>query len=785
MSGVHICLGCMENTDGAAICPYCGFEAGTPPGAPQHLPPGTVLNGRYLLGKVLGQGGFGITYLAWDLSLETKLAVKEYMPRDLATRSQDRAEVTVYSGEAQEHYQYGLEKFLEEAKILIKFNSHPGMVSVRDFFKENGTAYLVMYYLDGTTFKDYLQMQGGRVPFDTAFKIMLPVMDVLRELHAHHMLHRDISPDNIYITRDRQVKLLDFGAARQTAGEHSLSVVLKPGYAPEEQYRSRGRQGPWTDLYAVAATMYRAITGRVPPESLDRLEEETLVPPSQLQAAIKPHEEAALLRALAVRAADRFQSMQQFQSALMGMGAEPEAGMNAAGRGGPIGEQPLEAQRMHDPSRDPNGARQQHTPPYPQYPHNSAQPQHSQPHNPQSYGPQPPYSHRQVRAPIGREAMVPQWVWFAGGGAFLLLIIVAISLALSYITQSGSKPSNEDVLTLDDSHGPKDTAAAAQPTVEPSSEPTVQPTAEPEPVSSFTRIKDGSMPLQNADFAVSESPTYLTTAAFSDDLDRILLLHPSETESYTSIWGWNGSELAEERRLVVPNGSLLLNATYSEATDETLIYFHAPHSYMALTDFGEGIQQYEPVATTYTTLAIHYGDFDGDGAEDSVMEHMTDSGELYLSWSMPSGTGATEMPVLFEAEGFAPMDMNGDGDMELLFLDRAVSRGYIYDWDGNQFVSVFDEDFDGGLIGMNTKDLNGDGKWELFTIHADPDHNTLVIWTDVDGVYRVVEEIDVGTKNIVMIGSFADDDAIDIVMLGSYIDSAVPYSVYRFEPQPQ
>jgi serine/threonine protein kinase len=170
----------------------------------------------------------------------------------------------------------------------------------------------------GLTFKQYLAQQPeGRLPFDQALKLLMPVMDALRAVHKDGLLHRDITPDNIYLTRSGRVKLLDFGAARFAAGEHSrsLSVILKPGYAPEEQYRTRGQQGPWTDVYSLAATLYRAITGQVPPEALDRLDADELVPPSQLGAVITPEQEAVLVRALAVRASARFESVEALQQA--------------------------------------------------------------------------------------------------------------------------------------------------------------------------------------------------------------------------------------------------------------------------------------------------------------------------------------------------------------------------------------------------------------------------------------------------------------------------------------
>jgi serine/threonine protein kinase len=282
------------------------------------LPTGTTLNGRYGIEKVLGHGGFGITYLAFDQLFQVKVAIKEYLPRQLATRAEGATQVSIYTGEARQHYVYGLSKFLEEAQALARFGDHPNIVSCRDFFEANGTAYMVMPFLEGLTLKEYLAKKGGRLSFEAARDILLRVMDALQEVHKVHLLHRDLSPDNVFLTTSRQVKLIDFGAARYQAGEQSrsLSVILKTGYAPEEQYRSSGRQGPWTDVYGVAATMYKAITGQTPPDALDRLAHDTLVPPSQLGAAIPPQAEQALLKALAVRAIDRLQTVDEFKAGL-------------------------------------------------------------------------------------------------------------------------------------------------------------------------------------------------------------------------------------------------------------------------------------------------------------------------------------------------------------------------------------------------------------------------------------------------------------------------------------
>lgn len=313
-----LCMGCMEEKGDVPVCPKCGWAQGTQPESPLHLKPGTVLAGKYLVGRVLGHGGFGITYLACDINLGTKLAIKEYFPQGMATRSMSDPNISIYSGNTKESFEYGLEKFIDEARTLARFDDVSEIVAVKDFFKENGTAYLVMSYVDGITLKAYTDQNGGRLPLEAVLNIMLPIMLALEQVHNAGILHRDISPDNIFITKNFNAKLLDFGAARYAVGEHSksLSVLLKPGYAPEEQYRTRGNQGPWTDVYAVGATIYRVLTGQTPPEALDRLENDSIRRPSELGVYIDSRIEDALMKALSVRAAGRYENIRSFYNAI-------------------------------------------------------------------------------------------------------------------------------------------------------------------------------------------------------------------------------------------------------------------------------------------------------------------------------------------------------------------------------------------------------------------------------------------------------------------------------------
>jgi serine/threonine protein kinase len=313
-----LCMGCMRTRAGSK-CTVCGFVEGTQSYSSQQLPPRTMLRDRYLLGKVLGQGGFGITYLAWDTLINAKLAIKEYFPTQIATRADNRTTVVSSSQEAEPDFNLGLERFTTEASTLKRFKNHPNIVTVLNDFRANGTAYLVMEYVEGSTLASYLKTHEGKVSFDTALKFLLPVMDGLEAVHAAGVLHRDISPDNIYISNSGPVKILDFGSTRNALANkgRSQQVFLKPGFTPLEQYSTVGNQGVWTDEYALAATFYRSITGKTPPEATARVPKDPLAAPSRLGAAIPSRSEAALLKALQVHYEQRFPSIAEFRKALV------------------------------------------------------------------------------------------------------------------------------------------------------------------------------------------------------------------------------------------------------------------------------------------------------------------------------------------------------------------------------------------------------------------------------------------------------------------------------------
>lgn len=303
------------------VCPYCGYCEGTPPKELYHLYPGVGLyNNRYVIGTCIGFGGFGITYKAWDNVLETVVAVKEYYPTGLVQRVPGKPQVIIYTGESKEEYMQGLERFLDEAKNMAKFVDNPNIVHVDAFFEENNTAYLVMEYLPGMTLKSYLKSKGGRIGCEEVIPIADAVITALKEIHAGGIIHRDISPDNIMLCDDGRIKLLDFGAARFSDAdqERTRSIILKPGFAPPEQYQAKSKQGPWTDIYALCATVYRAITGVLPDESVNRVIEDTVQSPIQIYSDIPERISNTVMKGMSIYPEIRFSNVDELKKALDG-----------------------------------------------------------------------------------------------------------------------------------------------------------------------------------------------------------------------------------------------------------------------------------------------------------------------------------------------------------------------------------------------------------------------------------------------------------------------------------
>lgn len=386
------CPYCMTPVTDGESCPGCGLTAGTYVPSPHHLRPGTILMDRYLVGRALGEGGFGITYIGCDLRLELKVAIKEYYPVDKASRNASQSpDLVGYSvGPAREGFERGKKKFLNEARTMAKMDKQQAIVSVRDYFEANNTAYIVMEYIEGTTFTDLVAQKGGRIPPQELFSMIEPLFKALTTLHKYGLIHRDISPDNLML-ENGEVRLIDFGCARESDhGNETLTITLKHGYAPIEQYQQKG-QGPWTDVYALCATIYFCLVGQKPPQALDRIGGETsLMLPSKLGVGITQQQEAAILKGLNLSPRGRFQSMEELHGALYPAIPEQEAIPNP---------QPEEMQEIaFDTTQEPT---------LDQDVEKSAHPQHS----------------------ISQFANIPKkWLPWLAGAAILLVVVLAVGL---------------------------------------------------------------------------------------------------------------------------------------------------------------------------------------------------------------------------------------------------------------------------------------------------------------------------------------------------------------------
>ena len=297
-------------------CPFCGFVENTPPKYASYLVPGVQLDNRYTIGTVIGAGGFGITYIAWDNSQNATVAIKEYYPQGIVSRS-GSSKVEIYNKQ-EKSYEHGRARFLKEARSLAQLNANPRTVSILDFFEENNTAYIVMEYLKGCNLKEYLKDSNNSISFELIKRMADNICDALRDVHSIGMVHRDISPDNIFLCNDGTFKLIDFGAVKQSINDSNLSetVVLKHGYAPVEQYSKSGNIGPWTDIYALSATIYRLATGNVPPESIDRLSSDNMLPPKAINNQLPRNFSNTVMKGMAVQINDRYQRIEDFKTDL-------------------------------------------------------------------------------------------------------------------------------------------------------------------------------------------------------------------------------------------------------------------------------------------------------------------------------------------------------------------------------------------------------------------------------------------------------------------------------------
>ena len=319
------CFGCMEQIS-SYPCPHCGYRP-DPESLPYALQPGTILKGKYLVGKVLGQGGFGITYMGMDLQLLRKVAIKEYYPASFVCRKDASGTVWWNSNElAQEAKMSGQDMFLKEARKMGKVNHIPEVVHIYDLFQENNTAYICMGFIDGVTLKEYLKAKGP-LSWPEARKLFLPVVAAMEQVHKAGLVHRDISPDNIMLRSDGSVRILDLGAAKDlniNSGKSSMKVA-KNGFSPLEQYLQSGNSGSWTDVYSVAATLYYTLTGKLPLPAMDRMapEGDALEWDHPQLQALPQAVQNAIKQAMVLKTSDRTQTMGEFARQLWGEPAKP------------------------------------------------------------------------------------------------------------------------------------------------------------------------------------------------------------------------------------------------------------------------------------------------------------------------------------------------------------------------------------------------------------------------------------------------------------------------------
>jgi len=297
------------------VCPHCGYVDGDGAKELYHLYPGTILYDRYIVGQVLGFGGFGITYKVWDTNLDTIMAIKEYYPSGLVNRTPGTKDVNVFSGNRLKAYNHGLMRFLDEARSMAKFSTHKNIINIFEYFEENNTAYIVMEFLDGITLSEFLK--GNRMDVDSSLDVIDSVCSALKDIHKLSIIHRDVSPDNIFLCTNGVVKLIDFGAARFSSDEEQQrTIILKPGFAPPEQYEKVNIQGAWTDIYAVGATLYYMITGVKPEESTNRKIKDDLLAPHEIDESIPEYIGNAVMQAMAIDRHMRFNTINDFEKGL-------------------------------------------------------------------------------------------------------------------------------------------------------------------------------------------------------------------------------------------------------------------------------------------------------------------------------------------------------------------------------------------------------------------------------------------------------------------------------------
>ena len=413
---VRRCMKCMHPlAAGETVCPECGRAYGCANAETFALKPGTILEGKYLVGEMLGQGGFGITYIGFDLLLEQKVAIKEYYPMSTGMVSREGHSTVVWSSAmmGKTGTQKGFDSFLKEARKMAKLGGIPGVVGVKSVFIQNETAYIVMDFIEGETLLKKLQ-KNGPMDFDSCVKLMTPIMQALAEVHEHGIIHRDISPDNIMVRPDGKLILLDLGAAKDLdiqgndGSVQSSQMVAKHGFSPIEQYSKSGKVGPWTDIYAMAATIYYCCTGILPPPATDRTIDDTLACQPRLTQA----QFGILADCMRMRPQDRPQSM----DTLLQMLTHPQGEAKSF-------EEVSETEPVEQEAREPAPPKPMETEPVAQK---------TQPINPEAQPTQPPRHDAEPKRPLSK--------WLIPGVAAVVAVI-----ALATSIGSGGKKSSPSV----------------------------------------------------------------------------------------------------------------------------------------------------------------------------------------------------------------------------------------------------------------------------------------------------------------------------------------------------
>lgn len=327
MEGTGYCMGCMHKLDWDGRCHYCGFDERNYKKDQQLGLHTRLKNGEYMIGRQLGQGGFGITYIGMDMTLLQTVAIKEYFPFG-AVRRNDRNEIELYDEKYRKDYEKGLESFLCEGRILARFSNLTAVVGVKNFFHENNTAYLVMDYVEGLSVREYVKNYGVLSPDRTLFLVQQVIAD-MQMIHHKQVLHRDVSADNLIITHNGSLKLIDFGATRQefTKNQYTGTILCKQGYSAIEQYSTGRNQGPWTDIYGLCASIYFMLTGVVPDSAPDRIQNDCVRSLVQMDEIAMPKvQKEAIMKGLAVEVEHRYHTMAELYAALYGEKLEDISG---------------------------------------------------------------------------------------------------------------------------------------------------------------------------------------------------------------------------------------------------------------------------------------------------------------------------------------------------------------------------------------------------------------------------------------------------------------------------